>query len=75
MEPVKYFIAWNEDKTEGAIFTDKRDAQSALDGKDWIDPKMGFPSISSLAEAFFDVYGDDDCIVEEVTIKCLNEVE
>jgi hypothetical protein len=63
----KRYIAWNENKTEGVIFDRKIDADCALDGKHRADPDVGgLVCISSLAEAFFEIYGADNCTLEEI---------
>lgn len=60
---MKYWIAWNETKCEGVIFDNKKDAMSAKTGKKHRD--RGYPSISSIADNFYETYGEDD----EVTIQ------
>lgn len=66
-----YWIVWNSShKHEGSVFCTKRDAESALDGMPWPDPEMGgLRTISSLAEAFYNTYGEDgEAWIEEVTL-------
>lgn len=65
-----YWIAWNHpDKSEGALFERENDAKSALDGVHRFDPDIGYPSISTLAEQFYDIYGEDgEAWIEEVTL-------
>lgn len=68
-EKRKFWIVWNETKVEGAIFATKRDAQSALDGRAYMIPEIGYPSISTLAESFYECYGEDgECFIEEVEL-------
>ena len=64
----KVFIVWNESKSEGVVFLQKNDAKSALDGKHRRDPELGFACISTLADHFHEIYGDDHCSMEAVTI-------
>jgi|JI10StandDraft_1071094.scaffolds.fasta_scaffold2074018_2 hypothetical protein len=53
-----YWIAWNNtDRSEGAVFDRQSDAESALDGCDRYDEELGFSSISTLAERFYETYG------------------
>lgn len=62
----KYFIVWNSDKSEGAIFDNETDALSAMDGKHRSSKALpGIPSISTLAERFYETYGEDDEILGE----------
>jgi len=63
-----FWIVWNEGRVEGAVFDTKRDAESAIDGEPWSDPAIGFPSISTLAEKWFECYGDEDCSIEEIEL-------
>lgn len=65
-----YWIAWNnQEKGEGAVFDVQQDAESALNGCDRYDPELGFSSISTLAEKFYETYGEDgDAWIEEVTL-------
>jgi hypothetical protein len=63
----EYFICWNEDKTEGFVTTDKDDAKSAKTGKP--HRKLGYTSISTAAEAFYNTYCDDALTVEAVTVQ------
>lgn len=61
----KYFIVWNSDKSEGAIFGNETDALSAMDGEHRTSKAMpNFPSISTLAEKFYETYGEDGSISE-----------
>ena len=66
-----YCVAWNHpDKHEGSLFNTKRDADSALDGMPRPDPELGgLRSISTLAEAFYNAYGENgEAWIEEVTL-------
>lgn len=61
------FIVWNEDRSEGVIFVEdsidqgphvqnaEQDAEQAATGN------RSAMATSSLAEAFNDLYGDDEC--------------
>lgn len=63
----KYYIAWNETKTEGFITDCKADAQSARTGKK--RREQGFCHISTVAEAFYNAYDDQKLPhVQEVEI-------
>jgi len=66
-----YWIAWNnKDKLEGSVFDREQDAKSAIDGRHRFDEEIGYPSISTLAEKFYETYGEDsdDAWIEEVTL-------
>lgn len=66
-----YWIVWNgPHKHEGSLFGTKRDADSALDGMPRPDPDLGgLRTISTLAEAFYNTYGEDgEAWIEEVTL-------
>ncbi len=59
----KYYIAWNEDRSEGFITDDPNDAGFARgDTAAWLHE-------SALAEEFFNLYGEDDLPeVEQIEI-------
>lgn len=63
----KYFIAWNEDKTEGFITDDEDDAQQACSAEN----KNG--AWAALGLAFFETYGEQDCSLQEVEIQTFRD--
>lgn len=58
----KFYIVWNESRNEGFITDDSDDADTALNGRG------GKFAVSTAAEAFNDIYGDDPCTLEEVEL-------
>jgi len=63
---MKYWIAWmtyNNKKVEGVIFDNEEDAISAKTGKR--NRRRGYPSVSSIAENFYETYGEEG----EITIQ------
>lgn len=55
MSKKKFWIVWNESKTEGFITDDRRDALFTSEG---IPGRFGNPTVG---EAFRESYADDDC--------------
>lgn len=52
----KFYVVFNDEKNEGVIFSDKKDAKYASSGE--MSPGMfGF---SSIAECFRECHGEDD---------------
>lgn len=57
----KYYIVWNEAKSEGFITDDRRDAEQCLIGS--------FGQLASAAgQNFAENYEDDDRILEEIEL-------
>lgn len=65
----KLYIVWNNARNEGVIFTDKIDAKSATNGKP--HRASGYLSISSLADAFHECYGDEKLKVETLELSAI----
>jgi hypothetical protein len=61
-----YFILWNADRSEGFITDSSADAASAVSGEPHWDE--GYPSQSSMGEAFYNFYGEDGVLVEEIDL-------
>lgn len=66
---MKVFLIWNEDESEGVVFTDRRDAEDAAG--------ISRPSIhaSTLAESFRSIYADEDIFDEPVHIFEIQEID
>lgn len=59
---MKRYIVWNEDKTEGFVTDDKKDALMVFMGN--------FSSpYTSAGKAFYDCYEDQDLSLQEIEIK------
>ena len=54
----KKYIVWNEDRSEGFVTDDRRDAETARKGKKH-RRSTGQIGYSTLALAFFEAYGED----------------
>ncbi|WCW05331.1 hypothetical protein [Pseudomonas aeruginosa] len=68
-QAMKVFLIWNEDKSEGVVFTDRRDAEDAAG--------ISRPSIhaSTLAESFRSIYADEDIFDEPVHVFEIQEID
>jgi len=62
----RFYIVWNEGRTEGFITDDADDAKQALRGR------FRNPS-SALGNAFFDCYSDDDIGLQALDIEPLSK--
>lgn len=65
----KYYIVWNDDKSEGFVTDNEVEAHNVSTGDDWW---TGTPGSSALGEYFRDCYydeGDDDFEIEEVELN------
>ncbi len=58
------FVVWNAARNEAVVFDNRDDAKSATNGKP--HRKHGYMSISSLAEAFYESYGDEKLKIEKM---------
>jgi len=58
----KYWIVWNESKSEGFITDDEGDAKAAKTGK----RNKRTPYSSTLGDQFFECYGEDNCRTQVV---------
>ena len=58
----KYYIAWNEERTEGFITNEEQDAIEAISGE-WGQVR------SAMGLDFFECYCDQECSFEEVTLS------
>lgn len=62
-----FYIAWNGKRTEGFVTEVEADAITAKTNE--MSYELGYPSKSTIAEAFFESYGDDgEVFIEEITI-------
>lgn len=60
---MKYFIVWNEDKSEGVIMNDKADAQYTATGV-----RRGF-DVTSLGDNFRELFDEtDEFEIQEVDL-------
>ena len=62
----KFWIVWNETKTEGFICNDQKDVETAMTGKK--HRYQGVTSVSMLAAAFYDAYEDEITSIQEIEI-------
>lgn len=62
----QFYIVWNGARNEGFVTESEADAYAAKTGQPHYE--LGFPSQSSIGEAFGEAYGDDPVTIEEITI-------
>ena len=65
----KFYIAWNNDQTEGFVTDSPEDALVAASGE-----SKGLASFSSLGEAFREVYDEDNNVYEDARLLDESEV-
>lgn len=61
------FIVYNEAGLEAVVLDTENDAFGAVDGRPRYDPALGVNAMSTLAEQFFETYGDD--AAEQLPVK------
>lgn len=63
---MKYFIVWNEGKTEGFVTNDEQLAYETRKASESNCYHEDDGTVASTAQAFIDEWGDTNCTVQEI---------